>query len=121
GLVRHRSRSKSQRGVGSPLLKDKRVEASAGQGKRLDYLHSLLDVPRFDDLIRYQLLHRTASALLMAREFHAQEAVMLVHSFGDKPNLRADFDTFCKALGAKQLSRSCAHAVRQFHCVCRTS
>ncbi len=87
-----------------PLLKDKRAEASAGQGKRLDYLHSLLGVAHFDDLIRYQLLHRTASALLAAREFHAQAAVMLVHSFGDKPNLRGDFDAFCNALGTKQLS-----------------
>jgi hypothetical protein len=87
-----------------PLLKDKRAETSAGQGKRLDYLHSLLGVPHFDDLIRYQLLHRTASALLTAREFHAQAAVMLVHSFADKPNLRADFDSFCSALRAKQLS-----------------
>lgn len=87
-----------------PLLKDKRAEASKGQGKRLDRLHSLLGVPHFDDLIRYQLLHRTASALLTAREFHAQAAVMLVQSFGDKPNLRADFDAFCNALGVKQLS-----------------
>lgn len=87
-----------------PSLKDKRAEPSAGQSKRLDYLHSLLGVSHFDDLIRYQLLHRTASALLTAREFHAEAAVMLVHSFGDKPNLRADFDAFCHALGAKQLS-----------------
>lgn len=87
-----------------PLLKDKRAEASTGQGKRLDYLHSLLAVPHFDDLIRYQLLHRTASALLTAREFHAQAAVMLVHCFGDKTNLRTDFDAFCNAIGAMQLS-----------------
>jgi len=87
-----------------PLLRDKRAEASAGQGKRLDYLHSMLGVPHFDDLIRYQLLHRTASALLTAREFHAQAAVMLVHSFGDKPTLRADFDAFCNALSTRQLS-----------------
>ena len=87
-----------------PLLRDKRAKASAGQGKRLDYLHSLLGVRHFEDLIRYQLLHRTASALLTAREFHAQAAVMLVHSFGNKPNLRAEFDAFCNALGTKPLS-----------------
>jgi hypothetical protein len=87
-----------------PFLKDKRAEASSGQGKRLDDLHSLLGVAHFDDLIRYQLLHRTASALLTAREFHAHAAVMLVHSFGDKPNLRADFDAFCSTLRAKELS-----------------
>jgi hypothetical protein len=100
-----------------PLLKDKRAEASAGQGRRLEYLHSMLGVSHFDDLIRYQLLHRAASALLTAREFHAQSAVMLIHSFGDKPNLRADFDAFCKALDAKQLS-SGVHAAPTFSSPC---
>jgi hypothetical protein len=89
-----------------PLLKDKRAEASAGQGQRLDYLHSLLGVSHFDDLIRYQLLHRTASALLTAREFHAQAAVMLVHSFGDKPNLRADFDSLLQRARRKAVCHS---------------
>ncbi len=87
-----------------PLLRDKRAEASEGQRKRLEQLHSLLHVSHFDDLIRYQLLHRAASALLTARDFHAQAAVMLVHSFGDRADLRADFEAFCGALGAKQLS-----------------
>jgi len=96
-----------------PLLKEKRAEPSAGQVNRLNYLHSLLGVPHFDDLIRYQLLHRAASAVLTAREFHAGAAVMLVHSFGDKPNLRADFDAFCNALGAKQLSTG-VHVAPEF-------
>ena len=87
-----------------PLLKDKRAEASSGQGMRLNFLHSLLGVSRLDDLIRYQLVHRTASALLTAREFHAQVAVMLVHSFGTKASLRSDFDAFCGVLGAQELS-----------------
>jgi hypothetical protein len=87
-----------------PLLKDKRAEPSPGQAKRLGQLHKLLRVSEFDDLIRYQLLHRTASALITAQEFHAHAAVMLVQSFGDKPDLRADFDAFCRALGTKQLS-----------------
>jgi hypothetical protein len=87
-----------------PSVKDKRAEASVGQRKRLESLHTLLGVKHFDDSIRYQLLHRTASALLTARDFHAHTAVMLVHSFGDKPNLRADFDAFCSAMGAKRLS-----------------
>jgi hypothetical protein len=87
-----------------PLLKDKRAEASPGQSNRLDSLHTLLGILRFDDVIRYQLLHRTASALLTARQFHAQTAVMLVQCFGDKPNLRADFEAFCRALRTKELS-----------------
>lgn len=87
-----------------PLIKDKRANASSGQMARLNYLHNLLGVPSFDDSIRYQLLHRTASALLTAREFHAQTAVMLVQSFGGKANLRADFNAFASALGAREVS-----------------
>lgn len=86
-----------------PLLKDKRAEASPSQKDRLSYLHSLLGVAALDDSIRYQLLHRTASALLPAREFHAHVAVMLVHSFGSKDSLRSDFDAFCRALAAHSL------------------
>lgn len=62
-----------------PLLKDKRAGASPNQERRLAYLHELLGVSAFDDAIRYQLLHRTASALLTAQQFHAHCAVMLVH------------------------------------------
>ena len=87
-----------------PQLKEKRDGSSAGQLKRIEYLSELLQVPDFDGNIRYQLLHRAASALLTAREFHACSAVMLVHSFGDKPSLREDFNAFCLALGAKVLS-----------------
>ena len=83
-----------------PLLKAKRAIESEGFGARLKYLHELLRVEHFDDLIRYQLLHRTASALLTAAEFHAKSAVMLVHSFGKEPALHRDFDAFCKALRA---------------------
>ena len=80
---------------------------------RLTYLHDLLRVEHFDDLIRYQLLHRTASALLTARDFHAKTAVMLVHSFGQQPSLRDDFDAFCKALGARDLGNG-LHTVTVF-------
>jgi len=86
-----------------PLLKEKRAETSSGQGNRLDQLHSLLGVPPLDDSIRYQLVHRTASALLTAREFHAHVAVMLVHSFGSRDSLRSDFNAFCKAVGGRDL------------------
>ena len=57
-----------------PLVGEKRKGASAGQLERLDYLHAQLGVERFDDAIRYQLLHRTVSALLTAEKFHAEVA-----------------------------------------------
>jgi hypothetical protein len=61
-----------------PTLGKKRAEKSTGQSKRIDYLHTVLrlDVPLKDE-IRYQLLHRTVSALRTAQDFHADAAVML--------------------------------------------
>jgi len=86
-----------------PLLKEKRAEVSSGQQDRLNYLHSLLGVTKLEDSVRYQLVHRTASALLAAREFHARTAVMMVQSFGKRASLRGDFDAFCRAMNAEDL------------------
>jgi len=87
-----------------PLLKVKRDGASSNQERRLAYLHDLLGVPRFDDAIRYQLLHRTASALLTAQQFHAHCAVMLVHAFGTPAQRRSEFTAFCAAMGSTEVS-----------------
>jgi hypothetical protein len=87
-----------------PPLVEKRTEASSGQGERLTYLHILLGVERFNDNIRYQLLHRTASALLTAREFHANTAVMLVHAFDTPAVQRADFLDFASVMGANEIA-----------------
>jgi hypothetical protein len=87
-----------------PLLAEKRAEASPGQIKRLAYLHDLLGAEHFDDEIRYQLLHRTASALLTAREFHAAAAVMLVHAFDTPPERRSDFKAFAAVMKANEIA-----------------
>lgn len=87
-----------------PLLNVKREGASPNQERRLAYLHELLGVSRFDDAIRYQLLHRTASALLTARQFHARCAVVLVHAFGTPAQRRSDFTAFCAAMGSTEVS-----------------
>ncbi|WP_048439242.1 hypothetical protein [Caenimonas sp. SL110] len=86
-----------------PTLTEKGLEASPGQTQRLHYLNQLLGVPHFDGKVRYQLLHRTASALLTAKDFHADVAVMLIQSWGTNPELRRDFERFCEALGAEEL------------------
>ena len=49
-------------------------------------------------------MHRTVSALLTARAFHAGVAVMLVHSFSPASRWREDFDAFAAALGATPLT-----------------
>lgn len=90
-----------------PTLLSKRAEASVGQNERIDYLYKVLHLKApLPDTIRYQLLHRTASALFTAEEFHANTAVMLVHSFSLTARWREDYMAFCSAMGAKHLSDS---------------
>ena len=87
-----------------PTLAEKRSGASAGQSERMAYLHSLLGVEQFKDAIRYQLLHRTASALLTAQEFHAAAAVMLVHAFDTPESQRGDFEAFRVAMHGTEVA-----------------
>jgi hypothetical protein len=88
-----------------PTLGKKRCEKSIGQRTRLDYLHEALRLAApLEDEIRYQLLHRTVSALKTAEDFHASSAVMLIHSFSPAHRWREDFLSFIKAIKAKPLS-----------------
>ncbi len=86
-----------------PRVGEKRKGASKGQLDRIQYLENLLGVRKFDDSIRYQLLHRTASALLTAKQFHAQTAVMLVQAFGTPLDRQNDFRAFCAAINADEI------------------
>lgn len=89
-----------------PTLEQKKSGATEGQLGRITYLERELGctVP-FEDHIRYQLLHRTVSALLTARAFFAPVAVMLVHSFSLDSKWRDDFEAFRQALGCVSLSK----------------
>jgi hypothetical protein len=48
--------------------------------------------------LRYQLLHRTASAIYEARRYHAEVAVMMVHSFDPHDAGFEDFARFSVAM-----------------------
>ena len=87
-----------------PRLEEKRRLATAGQLERLEFLRALLKVEQFGDEVRYQLLHRTASALITAQQFHATTAVMLVHAFATPSDRITDFTAFCEALDAQQVA-----------------
>jgi hypothetical protein len=50
--------------------------------------------------IRYQLLHRTASAIILAQRFHARHAAMVVHSFSPAAKWIDDYYSFARLLGA---------------------
>jgi len=83
-----------------PTLAEKRKNASEGVIERLAFLHRTLALTSpAPDALRYQLLHRTASALLVAQEFHAELAVMLVHSFSPTGMWYEDFNSFAMHLG----------------------
>ncbi len=75
-------------------------DPSPGKQRRLAYLCDLLGIT-IDEAIdlRYQLLHRTASAIIEAQRFKAGPAVMLVHSWA--PNLEGfdDYSAFATVLG----------------------
>lgn len=83
-----------------PTLGDLRAEESAGKKARLKFLLrtiGLRDDP--GDAIRYQLLHRTASAILEGERFHAVAAVMLVHSFSARRAGFQDYKAFLRLYG----------------------
>jgi len=79
-----------------------RVEGGRGKERRLDYLCQLigLDKDKVNN-IRYQLLHRTASAVIEAGRFNAPNALMLVHSFSETKEWFDDYSQFLALFGAK--------------------
>lgn len=81
-------------------------DAGAGRSARLDHLCALLELPRASALpLRYQLLHRTVSALIEARRYRTTLAAMVVQSFCTRlPQTGlADFQSFAKTMGYAQL------------------
>lgn len=77
-----------------------KLKYGVGKERRLYFLCGLLELDENNiDHIRYQLLHRTASALIEAKRFKAENALMLVHSFS-KLNEKDDeeFQDYCQFL-----------------------
>ncbi len=84
-----------------PAVGEKRRDSSAGQVERLRFLETTLRLEApCADLIRYQLLHRAASVLLVAEEVHASMAVLIVHSFSPSDSWFDDFAAFAALVGA---------------------
>jgi hypothetical protein len=83
-----------------PALDEWQTACSAGKAERRAFLLDVLRLQSPDGRLRYQLLHRTASAILLARRFHARHAVMAVHSFSDSAIGFDDYQAFASALGA---------------------
>lgn len=82
-----------------PTVGEKRSDPSPGITERLAYLTEKLELSSCPDGIRYQLLHRTVSALRIADDFAADTAIMLVHSFSPTSKWLGDFQAFAVLLG----------------------
>jgi hypothetical protein len=83
-----------------PMIGEWLVDASPGKRQRLTYLCALLGLNEpAPASIRYQLLHRTASALIEAERFHASAAAMIVHSFCPTGLWFEDFVALAELLG----------------------
>jgi hypothetical protein len=68
---------------------------TVGKEKRLKFLCAELGFDYPPPLkVRYQLLHRTVSAILEAKRFRAKEAVMVVHTFSKTNKWFEDFQYF---------------------------
>jgi hypothetical protein len=71
-----------------------------GKQRRLEGLCSTLGLtPSAVGAIRYQLLHRTASAIYEAKRHRCRRALMLVHSFSASHRWFEDFAAFSHAMG----------------------
>lgn len=91
-----------------------RQDGSPGKQERLAYLLDLLGLPDDDRTaaLQYQLLHRTAAAVIEAGRFGADRAIMLVHSFSATAEHFDAYAAFAEALGAPAASGTIAPTSR---------
>lgn len=89
---------------------------SKGKQTRLKFLCDTLGLRVQDVLdanVRYQLLHRTASAVIAARDFHAKYALMLVHSFSQSLESFDDYVWFGQLLANRELRHNVVEEIGQ--------
>jgi hypothetical protein len=77
-------------------------DASPGKRERLTFICEMLGLaePLPDD-IYYQLLHRTAAAMIEAKRFKTNAACMIVHSFSPSAKWYEAFERFACLLGVR--------------------
>lgn len=82
-----------------PTVQEWQIESSSGKSERLSFLQQVLGISSVPESTRYQLLHRTASAIIEAQRFNAASAVMLVHSFSQSNEWFQDYAAFASLMG----------------------
>lgn len=76
------------------------LEDGEGKHRRLSELCRTLNISDRDAMpLRYQLLHRAASAIYEAKRYRTKQAVMIIQSFARDEKSFANFAEFLRALG----------------------
>jgi hypothetical protein len=84
-----------------PTFDEWGANTTQGKAERGEFLRSKLGLTdKAIGPIRYQLMHRLASALLEAERFNAGFAALIVHSFSQQDEWFADFARFLALYGA---------------------
>jgi hypothetical protein len=98
------------------ILSEWNTEGSPGKYKRLVFIKETLGFTgEIPETIRYQLLHRTASAVLEAKRFTAKRAVMVVHSFNQNDLWFDDYRAFLSIFGATDASPGMLQFLTEVH------
>jgi hypothetical protein len=83
----------------------------SGKPARLDQLCSILSIEKAAAMdCRYQLFHRCAAAILEAKRFRVNTALLLVQAFGDNGASFRDFAKWAKLLGVTARESALHHA-----------
>lgn len=79
---------------------DKGVPGVPVKDQRLAYIRKVLGLSaQLDGEVRYQLLHRTASAVIESDRFAAGASAMIVHSFSPEDRWFEDYARFVALFG----------------------
>jgi len=84
---------KAEESFGSYVSEWKKGKKDEGKERLSFLLETLGDISIDPEKIRYQLLHRLASAVIESERFGYPAGAMVVHSFSEK---RTGFDDFCE-------------------------
>jgi len=82
-----------------PTLEEWSKDSTPGKVERLRFLCDELSIDNPPPKLRYQLLHRTVSAIIEAKRFKTKEAVMLVHTFSKSNEWFEDYQFFLSLFG----------------------
>jgi hypothetical protein len=101
GLASITVEGKVSESLGSTLDEWRKGE-SDGKRQRLDFLTRTLGLTgELPGTLRYQLFHRTASAIIEAERFRANMALMIIESFSTEDVGLTDFQAFTHLFGVQ--------------------